>query len=90
MRRHSHLFDISQLIQARLEFVREARGLPPGTERNQKRQIARSLKRLIGLQGAMPMPHYFFDIQGGNKPIDSPSAPMTLASGGGNSARLPT
>jgi hypothetical protein len=44
------LFDISQLILARLEFVREARALPPGSERNQKRQIARSLKRLIGSQ----------------------------------------
>jgi hypothetical protein len=49
MSRHPHLFDVGQLIQARLGFVREARGLPPGTERNQKRQIARSLKRLIGL-----------------------------------------
>jgi hypothetical protein len=46
---HQHLFDIGQLIQARRGFVREARRLPPGTERNQKRQIARSLKRLIGL-----------------------------------------
>jgi hypothetical protein len=46
----SQLFDIGQLIQARLECVREARGLPPGTERNQKRQIARSLKRLIASQ----------------------------------------
>ena len=41
------LFDLGQLIQARLEFVQLARELPPGTERNQKRQIARSLKRLI-------------------------------------------
>jgi hypothetical protein len=47
---HPDLFHVGQLIQARLEFVREARGLPPGTERNQKRQIARSLKRLISLQ----------------------------------------
>jgi hypothetical protein len=44
------LFHIGQLMQARLEFVRAARGLLPGTERNQKRQIARSLKRLISLQ----------------------------------------
>jgi hypothetical protein len=43
----TYLFDIDHLIQARLEFVREARALPPGTERNQKRQVARSLKRLI-------------------------------------------
>jgi hypothetical protein len=53
------LFHIGQLIQARLEFVRAARGLPPGTERNQKRQIARSLKRLIILQArnnSSPLP----------------------------------
>jgi hypothetical protein len=50
MSRHLHLFDIGELIKARLECVREARGLPAGTERNQKRQIARSLKRLISLQ----------------------------------------
>jgi hypothetical protein len=53
------LFHIGQLIQARLEFVRAARGLPPGTERNQKRQIARSLKRLISLQArnnSSPLP----------------------------------
>jgi hypothetical protein len=49
MSRHPHLFDIGQLIQARFEFLREARALPLGTERNQKRQIACSLKRLIGL-----------------------------------------
>jgi hypothetical protein len=35
------------LIQARVEFVQEARELPPGSERDQKRQIARSLKRMI-------------------------------------------
>jgi hypothetical protein len=42
-----HFFELGQLIQARFEFVEEARALPPGTERNQKRQIAQSLKRLI-------------------------------------------
>jgi len=47
MTRHPHLFDIDDLIQARLEFVQEVRALPSGTERNQKRQVARSLKRLI-------------------------------------------
>lgn len=47
MTRHQHLFDIGNLIQARLEFVQEARALPLGTERNQKRQIARSLKKLV-------------------------------------------
>jgi hypothetical protein len=48
--RHPHLFDIDHLIQARLELVREARALPHGSERNQKRQIARSLKRLTDSQ----------------------------------------
>jgi hypothetical protein len=47
---HPELFDIDSLIEARVKFVREARALPPGSERNQKRQIARSLKRLIGSQ----------------------------------------
>jgi hypothetical protein len=47
MTRHLFLFDIDHLTQARLELVREARALPPGPERNQKRQIARSLERLI-------------------------------------------
>lgn len=40
------LFDIDSLIQARLELIRKARALAPGADRNQKRQIARSLKRL--------------------------------------------
>jgi hypothetical protein len=47
MTRQPYLFDVDSLIQARIEFVREARALPLGAERNQKRQIARSLKRLI-------------------------------------------
>ena len=44
---HPEFFDIRGLIQVRGEIVREARALPPGPERNQKRQIARSLKSLI-------------------------------------------
>jgi hypothetical protein len=47
MTRQPYLFDVDSLIRARIEFVREARALPLGVERNQKRQIARSLKRLI-------------------------------------------
>jgi len=50
MTRHLEFFDIRGLIPVRVEIVREARALPPGTERNQKRQIARSLKRLIESQ----------------------------------------
>jgi len=40
-------FDIRGLIEVRLEAIQEARALRPGIERNQKRQIAQSLKRLI-------------------------------------------
>jgi hypothetical protein len=35
MTRHPYLFDIDSLIQARMEFIREARELPRGGERNQ-------------------------------------------------------
>lgn len=44
------IFDIDSLIQARADLLREARALPPGGERNQKRQIAGSLKRLLQAQ----------------------------------------
>lgn len=50
MARHSEFFDIRGLIEVRLETVREARALRPGIERNQKRQIAQSLKKLIESQ----------------------------------------
>ena len=50
MTRHAEFFDIRGLVQVRLETVREARALRPGVERNQKRQIAQSLKKLIESQ----------------------------------------
>ena len=50
MTRHAEFFDIQGLVQVRLETVREARALRPGVERNQKRQIAQSLKKLIESQ----------------------------------------
>jgi hypothetical protein len=50
MTQHPYLFDMNDLLQTRLESVRNARALPPGTERDKKRQIARSLKRLIESQ----------------------------------------
>lgn len=49
---HPQVFDLDSLIDVRLELIREARALPPGAERNQKRQVARSLKRLIENQRA--------------------------------------
>ena len=45
--RQTYPFQMDHLVQARLESVRAARALLPGSERNQKRQIAGSLKRLI-------------------------------------------
>jgi hypothetical protein len=50
MTRNPPLFSIASLIQARVELVHEARALPRGAERNQKRQIARSLKGLTEAQ----------------------------------------
>jgi aspartyl/asparaginyl beta-hydroxylase (cupin superfamily) len=50
MTRHPELFDIRGLVRVRLETIREARALRPGIERNRKRQIAQSLKRLIESQ----------------------------------------
>jgi hypothetical protein len=50
MTRAPLFFDINHLVQTRSEFVRKARALPPGSARNQKRQIARSLKRLFEIQ----------------------------------------
>jgi hypothetical protein len=50
MTRHAQFFDIQGLVQVRLETVQEARALRPGIERNQKRQIAQSLKKLIESQ----------------------------------------
>jgi len=45
MTRHTYLFDMNDLFQARLESAQDAGGLSPGTERDQKRRIARCLKR---------------------------------------------
>jgi hypothetical protein len=43
-------FDLDQLIQARLDILREAKVLSPGMERNEKRQLARSLKERVLIQ----------------------------------------
>ena len=38
---------IEEFIQLRREMLRDARSLPPGAERNQRRQIALSLRGLF-------------------------------------------
>jgi hypothetical protein len=50
-----HLFDHNSLLIARRTAVRDARALPiDHPERNQRRQVARSLKRLIEVQQRIP------------------------------------
>jgi hypothetical protein len=42
-----YAFEMDELITARAKFLREARALPTGPERNIKREIARGFRRLI-------------------------------------------
>ena len=53
MPQHPYIFDADSLVQDRSDCLREARALAPGSERNQKRQVARSLKRLLDAQNKM-------------------------------------
>jgi hypothetical protein len=41
------LYSIAQLVQLRRQMLRFARSLPPGPERNERRQIASSLRSLF-------------------------------------------
>src|SRR4029077_9538809 len=45
-------YSISQLVQLRSQMLRFARSLPPGPERNERRQIASSLRSLYKNRGA--------------------------------------
>jgi hypothetical protein len=40
-------YSMRQLVEIRRTMLRYARSFPPGAERNQRRQIARSLRRLF-------------------------------------------
>jgi len=40
-------YSMSQLVQLRRQMLRFARSLPPGPARNERRQIAASLRRLF-------------------------------------------
>ena len=40
-------YSIAQLVQLRRQILRYARSLPPGSERNERRQIASSLRSLL-------------------------------------------
>jgi hypothetical protein len=40
-------FTYRQLVQLRRQMLRFARSIPPGSERNARRQIARSLRNLV-------------------------------------------
>ena len=54
MTRHTYLFDMNDLFQARLEFAQEAGGLPPGTERDQKRRMSQKAVREPNLGAEWP------------------------------------
>jgi hypothetical protein len=45
-RKSARLYTIPQLLQLRRQMLRFARSLPPGPERNDRRQTADSLRRL--------------------------------------------
>jgi hypothetical protein len=47
---HLYLFDMNHLRHVRKDSLRKARALPLGPERNQRRQVARSLKTLANNQ----------------------------------------
>ena len=65
---------MSELIELRRQMLRFARSLPPGSERNNRRQIASSLRRLFRNKAwraahttteMVPMQKYFFDMKDG-------------------------
>ena len=41
-------YTMNELIELRRQMLRYSRSIPPGPERNERRQIAQSLKRLFG------------------------------------------
>jgi hypothetical protein len=65
---------MSELIELRRQMLRFARSLPPGSERNNRRQIASSLRSLFKNKAwldahttteMIPMQKYFFDMRDG-------------------------
>jgi hypothetical protein len=65
---------MSELIELRRQMLRFARSLPPGSERNNRRQIASSLRSLFKNKAwldahttteMVPMQKYFFDMKDG-------------------------
>ena len=64
---------MSELIELRRQMLRFARSLPPGSERNNRRQIAASLRRLFRNKEWLdahtnrndPMQKFFFDMRDG-------------------------
>ena len=65
---------MSDLIELRCQMLRFARSLPPGSERNNRRQIASSLRRLFRdkqwlnthtTTESNPMQKFFFDMKDG-------------------------
>ena len=69
-----HRYPMAELINLRRQMLRFARLLPIGAERNQRRQTARSLRKLFENKAwladhttteTIPMQKFFFDIKDG-------------------------
>jgi hypothetical protein len=69
-----HLYTMSELLELRRRMLRFARSLPPGSERNDRRQTAASLRGLFinrewlaahTTTEMVPMQKFFFDMKDG-------------------------
>ena len=67
-------YTMSELIELRRQMLRFARSFPPGSERNERRQIASSLRSLFRNKAwlaehttteMVPMKKFFFDMKDG-------------------------
>jgi hypothetical protein len=70
----SRLYTMSELLELRRQMLRFARSFPPGSERNNRRQIASSLRSLFRNKAwlavhtkteLIPMQKFFFDMKDG-------------------------
>jgi hypothetical protein len=73
-RQPEHRYTVAELINLRRQMLRFARSLPRGPERNERRQIASSLRSLFRNKAwfavhttteTIPMQKFFFDIKDG-------------------------
>jgi hypothetical protein len=73
-------YSISQLVQLRRQMLRFARSLPPGPERNERRQIASSLRSLVRNRGeSADVYGEVKNLQNKNRGADRPQASIFLS-----------